>query len=153
MSSSLSPRQNEPLGADDGLSFDPRPSLPTVIVKRSRLAGLERPADETRPATDAGVARDPKVFRVAAASPPERQDTQVPTARGEDAPPTPPRRRKRDPLRAPVLLRHEVIAPPPAEAPPPPATADYRAVCQALEDLQRDLALVRQARSFKLTRV
>ncbi len=148
MSISLFSRQSEHPAADDGLHFETRQAQPTVIVKRSRLAGLVREAEDAAHVAPSGStpARDPKVFRVAAAL-----EVQAAPTPPEEAPPLAPQRRKRDPLRAPRLLRHEVIAPPPAEAPPAAAAAavDYRAVCDALESLQRDLAQLRQARHFK----
>ncbi len=151
MSSSLYSRQPEFPAADDGLTFESRSSAPTVVVKRRRLAGPERPAAAavgTAGAEGSPTTRRPKVFRVD----PPAAERPAPVAEPAPAPPQgAPVRRKRDPLRAPVLLRHEVLAPPP---PPPaaeaPAEADYRAVCAALDDLRRDIAFAQQARRFKL---
>lgn len=153
MSSSLFSRQHEPHAADTGLDFEPRQGLPTVIVKRSRLAGRVHPAEKDAPAARAaGPVRDPKVFRVAPA-PEARAEATASAPAPESTPQAAAPRRKRDPMRAPRLLRHEVLAPQAPPEPPAAATAapaDYRAVCEALEDLRRHLALVRQARQFKL---
>jgi hypothetical protein len=146
MSSSFLPRQPDFVPADNGLIFEARQPVPTVVVKRRRLTGFapSTEAAQKASASEAPSQRDPKVFRL------EATPVAAPaTATGPES--APPLRRKRDPLRAPVLLRHEVMAPPSAEPGPAPAGADYRSVCEAIERVRRELDRVGHARRIRLS--